>query len=356
MLIWGGVVEEGNFDDGAAYDPSSDSWTSLPRARLSGRFGHTAAWTGEEMMIWGSNRYFPKSKYFSNGASWGPCEAPHDRPVVFVHGIDADPRDGWGADGHNWRDMKNVLQRQGWCSSLVSLAYYEGDKNFDDDIDPHGDHGRHHGGRLEHTKANRHTGNTDLRHIAYHWAWFVYDRFTKKGISIDAVAHSQGGLIMRYALAQVERGNKDFPDHLYVEDVVTLGTPHAGSAWASLVSLGCKAAVQQCDQLRPTSSFILWLALKAQDPQALRGTDWTVIGSRDDQVVKPHDSAVAMDAAHKVMYLDGNHIGHGAYMYEISNELTADVRYLHRGGEWTEDLNALWPVRWADLALSTEDR
>src|SRR5439155_10080682 len=55
MIIWGGSY--GNFsfrNTGARYNPSTNSWsatsiTSSPTARV----GHTAVWTGSEMIIWG---------------------------------------------------------------------------------------------------------------------------------------------------------------------------------------------------------------------------------------------------------------------------------------------------------------
>jgi hypothetical protein len=57
LLIWGG----GPFGvrplaDGAAYDPAADRWRRLPPAPLAGRSGHAAVWTGTEMLVWGGAR------------------------------------------------------------------------------------------------------------------------------------------------------------------------------------------------------------------------------------------------------------------------------------------------------------
>ena len=55
MVVWGGLGPNGfSFDSGGRYDPGTDSWTptsttSAPAARHS----HTAVWTGSEMMVWG---------------------------------------------------------------------------------------------------------------------------------------------------------------------------------------------------------------------------------------------------------------------------------------------------------------
>jgi hypothetical protein len=49
MLVAGGVLME---DEGAAYLPGEDRWRKLPQPPLW-RFGHAAVWTGEEMILWG---------------------------------------------------------------------------------------------------------------------------------------------------------------------------------------------------------------------------------------------------------------------------------------------------------------
>jgi hypothetical protein len=61
LLVWGGVAETGRgatlaqdfFADGAAYNPTSDRWRPLPPAPLRARGGAVAAWTGQELLVWG---------------------------------------------------------------------------------------------------------------------------------------------------------------------------------------------------------------------------------------------------------------------------------------------------------------
>lgn len=57
MIIWGGC---GPFEwrfcaltGGARYDPQADAWTPIGSNGPSGRLYHTAVWTGSEMIIWG---------------------------------------------------------------------------------------------------------------------------------------------------------------------------------------------------------------------------------------------------------------------------------------------------------------
>ncbi|MEM9468095.1 MAG: hypothetical protein AAGA90_22190 [Actinomycetota bacterium] len=47
--------------DGAAYDPDTDTWRTIPEAPFEGRVFHRAAWTGSEMIVWGgSNGFVPE--------------------------------------------------------------------------------------------------------------------------------------------------------------------------------------------------------------------------------------------------------------------------------------------------------
>ena len=61
MIVWGGVPAGEASDnqlvlsDGAAYDPEADSWRRIPNAPIRSREGGgaQAVWTGEEMIAWG---------------------------------------------------------------------------------------------------------------------------------------------------------------------------------------------------------------------------------------------------------------------------------------------------------------
>jgi N-acetylneuraminic acid mutarotase len=63
MIIWGGqqLNEPGTFDDeyveiGYRYNPSLDGWNTIsPSGEPAARFGHTAVWSGKEMIVWGGD-------------------------------------------------------------------------------------------------------------------------------------------------------------------------------------------------------------------------------------------------------------------------------------------------------------
>jgi hypothetical protein len=88
LLIWGGwsgrygyEFAEDFFDDGAAYDPLSDSWRMLPQAPIDAR-APLSIWTGREMLVWGTalrveDRPRDGAAYDPATDSWRPiAEAP----------------------------------------------------------------------------------------------------------------------------------------------------------------------------------------------------------------------------------------------------------------------------------------
>lgn len=70
MFIWGGDGPNGQFADGATYDPRSDAWTLLPASPLSARNAPAAAWTGDEVILWGGSS---SSGDHRDGAAYNPA-------------------------------------------------------------------------------------------------------------------------------------------------------------------------------------------------------------------------------------------------------------------------------------------
>ena len=73
MIVWGGSGDANHFvfDDGAIYDPATDSWTPVtPDDRPAGRAFHSAVWTGSKMLVWGGINQ--PSLYLNDGASYTP--------------------------------------------------------------------------------------------------------------------------------------------------------------------------------------------------------------------------------------------------------------------------------------------
>jgi N-acetylneuraminic acid mutarotase len=83
MLLWGGSSCDGTpspravYDDGAAYNPTTDSWRTLSKKGApSARHLYVAVWTGTEMIIWGgdeSGASEPKDyKLLNDGYAYNP--------------------------------------------------------------------------------------------------------------------------------------------------------------------------------------------------------------------------------------------------------------------------------------------
>jgi N-acetylneuraminic acid mutarotase len=60
-----------NPNAGGRYNPNTDTWVSTT-VLLSGRSGHTAVWTGSEMILWGGVSFDGSYHYFNTGARYNP--------------------------------------------------------------------------------------------------------------------------------------------------------------------------------------------------------------------------------------------------------------------------------------------
>ncbi len=78
MVVWGGSDLLGSgFDEylntGGRYDPTTDTWTATSTVGApSGRYGHTVVWTGSVMVVWGGSGYYPDF-YLDTGGRYDPA-------------------------------------------------------------------------------------------------------------------------------------------------------------------------------------------------------------------------------------------------------------------------------------------
>jgi hypothetical protein len=100
LIVWGGAQNEGAkrrlLSSGASYREAMDRWTLLPRdGAPSARFGHTAVWTGKEMIVWGGmtqagrairsgSRYNPARKRWSSVSLDGAPSARAGHTAVWT--------------------------------------------------------------------------------------------------------------------------------------------------------------------------------------------------------------------------------------------------------------------------------
>jgi N-acetylneuraminic acid mutarotase len=71
MLVWGGANASGNFNTGGIYNPNLNGWAVLNTANApTARAGHTAVWTGADMIVWGSSGDTSGGRYHRGTNSW----------------------------------------------------------------------------------------------------------------------------------------------------------------------------------------------------------------------------------------------------------------------------------------------
>jgi pimeloyl-ACP methyl ester carboxylesterase len=229
-----------------------------------------------------------------------------DKITVFLHGFN-----GQNCT-QNWRELMLDMRANGFTGPFYVVKFHSNDSQCDLSGIPNAvnaslsEYGAH-SGLYGHT-GTTHDNDTDIRHLAWHFAHWLRS-YIPDDPPVDVVGHSMGGLIVRYALA---KQTGDWPA-MNVEDVVTLGTPHAGVNFASWTD------TVQGIQMEPDSYFMWWLAQNAGNPQSSGGTEWTIVGSSGDVIV-PRGTATNMQAAERVRYgLLPWPIGHGEYMHEDGN-------------------------------------
>jgi pimeloyl-ACP methyl ester carboxylesterase len=229
-----------------------------------------------------------------------------DKITVFLHGF----------NGRNctqdWRELMLDMRANGFTGPFYVVRYLSTDSLCDLSGIPNAFNvglfrfGAH-TGPYGH-EGTSHDNNTDIRHLAWHFAHWA-DAYIPDDPPIDVVAHSMGGLIVRFALGK----QSGLWPALNLEDVITLGSPHGGVNFASWTG------TLQGDQMEPDSYFIWWLGQNAPNPQGSGGTEWTIVGSAADLVV-PRGTATNMQAAERVRYgLFPWPIDHGGYMHEDQN-------------------------------------
>ena len=71
MIVWGGYDGSNSLNSGGRYTPSADSWTATSTTNPpSGRSAHAAIWTGSEMIIWGGTDDRTGGRYNPSTGSW----------------------------------------------------------------------------------------------------------------------------------------------------------------------------------------------------------------------------------------------------------------------------------------------
>jgi len=273
--------------------------------------------------------------------------------VYLVHGFSPPPGEPGTDTGERFSTLQDAL---GPNQETHTVGYYACDQNADVRLENFGSPVGHIEGPIEEVAEpvdkpadlhsppsaydcrdrpgiNSHDRSTLIQHLGYHFAHMLAERHGADDCS-SIVAHSMGGLIVRYALTMVQRGHEDFPspDDVCVQSVVTAGTPHQGSQ-GLIAAEGCSAFTDllQCQQMIPDSGFLQWLDAR-DGPAVEEGPyDWFALGSASDDQVSP-ESATGIDVPDRFYYqeppsvtpnpnLRPPAINHGDYLGLTDDEL-----------------------------------
>jgi Palmitoyl protein thioesterase len=266
-----------------------------------------------------------------------------NRPLIFVHGHEADS--GVSCNS-TWKDMMAHFRIYGYKGPFYPIEYYKNDTACNTYY-----------GSGKSLRISSATSDTPIQQIAKDLAWHVYYINVATGQGVNVVAHSMGGLVVRYMIDQVQRHKAGWPPNITVPSVVTLGTPHNGIDFAD--PFGCRLTgdSDECRQMDSSSSFIRYLRDNARNPQSAFGTWWSLGGSHADNTVD-EGSATDMSVKYKMHWASDTSIEHSDYMHEKlganpfnSSSITAHCFSTSTGGSFVEG-HCYWPIQWAYVILA----
>ncbi len=76
LITWGGANSTADFNTGGRYIPALDRWfpTSMGSNVPEPRNSHTAIWTGNEMIVWGGISYTTQYNFYNSGGRYNPVK------------------------------------------------------------------------------------------------------------------------------------------------------------------------------------------------------------------------------------------------------------------------------------------
>src|SRR5215472_7002062 len=88
------------------------------------------------------------------------------------------------SDAHYWGTLPNYLRKLGYTGVFIKLAWYQNAVNCDDNLHKYGSYDE----------------KRSWVDVGAALANYIYSNFTSKGIPVDIVAHSMGGVVARSAI------------------------------------------------------------------------------------------------------------------------------------------------------------
>ena len=194
----------------------------------------------------------------ANNWSCKPSTA-HPYPVILVHGTFEDMADNWNA-------LSPLLYDSGYCVFAFNYGSYDG------------------------SGAAGVYATGDIAASAQQLSSFVNQVLAKTGATkVDLVGHSQGGMMPRYYL-------KFLGGASYVNTLVGLAPSSHGTTLDGLFTLssylpGSSASLADCPACEEQDAGSSFLTKLNAGGDTVPGVNYTVIESKNDEVVTPYTSA-----------------------------------------------------------------
>ncbi|MGO9908572.1 MAG: esterase/lipase family protein [Solirubrobacteraceae bacterium] len=195
------------------------------------------------------------------GANNWSCKpsAAHPYPVILVHGTFEDMADNWNA-------LSPLLYDSGYCVFAFNYGSYDG------------------------SGAVGVYATGDIAASAQQLSSFVSEVLAKTGAGkVDLVGHSQGGMMPRYYL-------KFLGGASYVNTLVGLAPSNHGTTLDGIFTLssylpGSNAFLADCPACEEQDAGSSFLTQLNAGGDTVPGVNYTVIESKNDEVVTPYTSA-----------------------------------------------------------------
>lgn len=174
----------------------------------------------------------------------------------------------------------------------------------------------------------------------------MYNTFSVYGTNVKIVAHSMGGLIVRYMIQKAGHDSHYAP-FVNVSDVVTFSAPMGGLTRYQMEGANFLCNCSQADEMEYDSSDYETPFMKAiysnSHPNAEYGTDWTMIGSlaNGDPLDWDYQATTLSNTTatnnHRIGYSNvpdcsgqpshSGWYGHGDYLYDPCDGFDASYYY-----------------------------
>lgn len=247
-------------------------------------------------------------------------------PLLLVHGYTDNCSVAWNSVGTNSNGAalggansaaRNYLAGQ--FTNINEVGYYLPDAGCDENLNS--DSNLTQCNVFGGTSADYGTKNDRLDRLSCLLAWYIYGNYTQYGEPVNILAHSMGGLLTRYALGATAARAAYFPPVLWVNNVVTVATPHGG-VWGIYhnVASWFGNGGTELDMMDPGNHNYSFMSTIAgyQSPQGFDGTRWALIGASDA-------SDSNGDGGEKVSFY-ASQDGDGVVVTDSQMSMTADYK------------------------------